>query len=209
MNQSSRCLQWFWLRGYTSSLCGWICLPWKPLSRGGSEGSFMCSLTKMFSIILWFVRENGLNVELGAWPANVWNADASWITNSHMCYKQWTAASLWGSFNSLGMNILVHVVQGIRMKKQFPKVKFSALIKHIRYLCISNTESKENILMKVFIKYWTASILSAHASCLCFSPADLLWSRSKGVEWFIELVETDLALGASSPRCPDLLSEML
>lgn len=63
--------------------------------------------------------------------------------------------------------------------------------------------------MEVAIKSQTASIVSAHTSCLAFSPGGLIQSCRKGVEGFTQLVGTDLALGVSSPRCPGQLSEML
>lgn len=117
--------------------------------------------------------------------------------------KLWKAESFWDWHYYLGRYILG---KG-SLKSSFLK---STSVHHTHlYLCISNTESKENIPMEFAIKYQAVSILSAHASCLASSPADLIWSHSKGLEWFTQLVGTDLALGVSSPRCPDRLSETL
>lgn len=64
------------------------------------------------------------------------------------------------------------------MKKQFSKVEFSAsdtfLFTYFQY--------RINIPMEVAIKSQTASILSAHESCLIFFPVDLIQSCSKGVK---------------------------
>lgn len=84
--------------------------------------------------------------------------------------------NLWGWHCNLGRYILG---KG-SWKSSF--LKSSSVHQTHVYLRISNTELKANIPIEVAIKSQTASILSAHVSCLAFSPADLIQSCSKGVK---------------------------